>query len=75
MKGYLNGNSSATGVDLAARDFGVPIDIVEAVLSYNGIVSSRVRFGDPKTGFPYYQGRFASQYAWLPGGKGVNTFM
>ncbi len=75
LKGYLNGNSSATGVDLAARDFGVPIDIVEAVLSYNGIVSSRVRFGDPKTGFPYYQGRFASQYAWLPGGKGVNTFM
>ena len=71
LKRYLNGNSSVAGVDLAARDFGIPIDIVEAVLAYNGIVSSRVRFGDPKTGFPYYQGRFASEYAWLPGGKGI----
>ena len=74
LKAYLNGNTSAAGVDLAARDFGVPVDIVEAVLAYNGILSSRVRFGDPKTGFPYYQGRSASQYAWLPGGKGVATF-
>ncbi len=74
LKGYLNGNTSAAGVDLAARDFGVPVEIVEAVLAYNGILSSRVRFGDPKTGFPYYQGRSAAQYAWLPGGKGVATF-
>ena len=74
LKAYLNGNTSPTGVDLAARDFGAPIEIVEAVLAYNGILSSRVRFGEPKTGFPYYQGRFASEYAWLPGGKGVSTF-
>lgn len=73
LKAYLNGNTSPAGVDLAARDFGVPIEIVEAVLSYNGILSSRVRFGEPKTGFPYYQGRFASEFAWLPGGKGVST--
>jgi Zn-dependent peptidase ImmA (M78 family) len=73
LKAYLNGNTSPTGVDLAARDFGVPIEIVEAVLAYNGILSSRVRFGEPKTGFPYCQGRFASEYAWLPGGKGVST--
>ena len=74
LKAYLNGNTSPTGVDLAARDFGVPIEIVEAVLAYNDILSSRVRFGEPKTGFPYCQGRFASEYAWLPGGKGVATF-
>ncbi|MHB1513716.1 hypothetical protein [Acidiferrobacter sp.] len=74
LQSYLNGNTSAAGVDLAARDFGVPVDIVEAVLAYNGILSSRVRFGDPKTGFPMYQGRFASQYAWLPGGKGLASF-
>ncbi len=74
LRHYLNRNTSPTAVDLAARDFGVGIEVVEAVLAYNGIVSSRVRFGDPKTGFPYYHGRSASQYAWLPGGKGVATF-
>ena len=73
LKGYLNGNTSAAAVDLAAQDFGVPVEIVEAVLAYHGITTSRVRFGDPKPGFPYSYGRFASQYAWLPGGMGVAT--